>query len=83
MGAWSDLVVGAFFGHWRMGELTLATHLLDRIPTGSLLLVDRLYEAMLDALAACELPRRRKGRTCRREVRVKMSKYKKKWKKAA
>ena len=46
-------------------------------------LVAGLYEAMLDALAACELPRRRKGRTCRREVRVKMSKYKKKWKKAA
>lgn len=43
----------------------------------------RLYEAMLDALAACELPKRRSGRSCPREVRIKMSNYKKKWKEAA
>ena len=43
MGAWSHLVFGGLFGHWRMGELTLATHLLDQVPTGALLLVDRLY----------------------------------------
>jgi hypothetical protein len=176
MGAWSHLVLGGLFGHWRMGELTLATHMLDQIPTGSLLLVDRLYldrweielgirelkcvlganskptfrshepdrvkqetygllvayncvralmaeaaeekgiqprrlsftdclaqirvflpimahvdaslvrglyEAMLDALAACELPPGRKGRTCPREVKTKMSNYKKKRSKAA
>jgi hypothetical protein len=46
-------------------------------------LVPDLYAGMLDALAACELPPRRKGRVCRREVRVKMSNYKKKWKTAA
>ena len=43
MGARSHLVFGGLFGHWRMGELTLATHLLDQVPAGSLLLVDRLY----------------------------------------
>jgi hypothetical protein len=42
----------------------------------------RLYEAMLDAMAACRLPKRRSGRTCPREVRIKLSKYKKKWKAA-
>lgn len=68
--------------------------LLDQIPTGSLLLADRLYysfaslvpglyEAMLDALAACELPPGRKGRTCPREVKTKKSNYKKKRTKAA
>jgi hypothetical protein len=56
MGAWSHLVFGGLFGHWRMGELTLATHLLDQVPTGSLLLVDRLYYsfAWLAELAAGE-----------------------------
>ena len=46
-------------------------------------MVPKLYEAMLDALAACELPARRKGRSCRREVRVKMTKFKKKRRGAA
>jgi hypothetical protein len=44
--------------------------------------VPLLYRSMLDTLAACELPPRRKGRSCRREVRVKLSKYDKKWKEA-
>ena len=43
----------------------------------------KLYAAMLDAIAACELPPRRNGRVCRRQVRIKMSKYKKKWAEAA
>ena len=40
--------------------------------------VPGLYEALLDALAACELPAGRKGRTYPREVKTKTSNYKKK-----
>jgi hypothetical protein len=46
-------------------------------------LVPGLYEAMLDALAVRELPPGRRGRTCPREVKTKMSNYKKKRKSAA
>jgi len=42
-GAWSHLVFTGLFGHYRMGELTLATHLLRKIPANALVLADRLY----------------------------------------
>lgn len=42
-GVRSHVVTGVKFGPWRMGELTLAHHLLSQVKASSLLLVDRLY----------------------------------------
>ena len=65
-----------FLAGWLLSFMPIMAHVdADMVP--------RLYEAMLDALAACELPARRKGRSCRREVRVKMTKFKKKRRGAA
>jgi len=42
-----------------------------------------LYEALLDQMARCVLPKRRKGRQCPREVKQKTSNYARKRRSAA
>jgi hypothetical protein len=45
VGAWSHYVLGALFGAWTVGELTLARSMLGQIPKRSLLLQDRNFYA--------------------------------------